>query len=109
MAEYNEEMNTAYKELKAAASKGGEVAAGEDGEVVVEEDGDAASSKDGKALKEDSYPPALRLCFDWYEQQENEGGKGGYRSMRSISAQMKAARDELTTLVRILLTLSGLC
>ena len=27
VAEYNEEMNTAYKELKAAASKGGEVAA----------------------------------------------------------------------------------
>ncbi|EPS94430.1 hypothetical protein FOMPIDRAFT_89586 [Fomitopsis schrenkii] len=42
-------------------------------------------------------PPALQLCFDWYEQQESEGSKLGSRSTRSISARMKAARDEFTT------------
>lgn len=46
-------------------------------------------------------PPALQLCFDWYEQQESEGSKLGSRSTRSISARMKAARDEFTTRVSI--------
>lgn len=69
-AEYNEEMEKAYKDLKAAA----------------------------KTSDEEGYPPALQLCFDWYERQEREA-KGGYRSTRSISARMKAARDELTTIV----------
>lgn len=50
--------------------------------------------------KEDGHRSALELCFDWYERQEREGSKGGYRSTRSISACMKAAQNELTTLVR---------
>ena len=74
--EYQDEMNKAYKDLKAAG-------------------------KTSEGPQEEGYVPALQLCFDWYERQERQA-KGEYRSTRSISARMKAARDELTTIVRTL-------
>ena len=59
-AEYQDTMNEAYSDLKKV---------------------DAALKGD----KEDGHRSALQLCFDWYEQQEREGSKGGYRATRSTS------------------------
>ena len=77
--EYQDAMNSAYNDIKKVNK-------------ASEEDSD----------EEDGRESALQLCFDWYEQQERQGSKGGYRSTRSISARMKAAQNELTTLVSAL-------
>ena len=110
VGEYNEEMNLAYKEIKATTRKGSEEDNGDDDDnkVAADKDGEVESNKDMKALKEESYPPVLQLCFDWYEGQETEGSREGYRSTHLISAWMKAAWDKLTTLVGTLLKVSGL-
>ena len=67
--EYNEEINKAYKQLRATAAD------------------------------DEERPAALQLCFDWYEEQEIDRSQSGTRSSRSIAARMTAARHELTTLV----------
>ena len=77
--EYQDAMNSAYNDIKKV---------------------DKASGEDSD--EEDGHESALRICFDWYEQQERHGSKRGYRSTRSISARMKAAQNELTTLVSAL-------